>query len=143
MGLIRLIYASRASESFQAKDISSILEVAQETNRDLDITGILYFGNGYFIQCLEGQPEAVEALYERISTDLRHENVVVLDKIEIQERSFEEWRMGFVSQTDVNEALFEKYMQENIFDPFSLFNNKANEFLLELKSVVNSNYYVG
>jgi hypothetical protein len=55
---------------------------------------------GSVIQILEGERQAVEALYERIEQDPRHTNISrVLDR-PIRERLFAQWSMGYETLTN-------------------------------------------
>ncbi|EJL6503513.1 BLUF domain-containing protein, partial [Vibrio cholerae] len=63
MAFIRLIYVSTVTESLKHSDIELILEHAKKYNFEQDITGVLYFNNEYFLQCLEGDREKVNLLY--------------------------------------------------------------------------------
>ncbi|WP_224217299.1 BLUF domain-containing protein [Vibrio cholerae] len=79
MAFIRLIYVSTVTESLKHSDIELILEHAKKYNFERDITGVLYFNNEYFLQCLEGDREKVNLLYNNIIKDHRHNRVVILD----------------------------------------------------------------
>ncbi|NDG85670.1 MAG: BLUF domain-containing protein [Proteobacteria bacterium] len=94
MNLVRLIYASTFKTStVDSSELSRIHKTANEVNAKFDITGILVFGNDYFLQCIEGEREAVNRLYTNILADSRHERSVLLEFAEIHERDFDEWSM--------------------------------------------------
>ena len=57
---------------------------------------MLLFVDQTFFQVLEGDPDVVQELYEKIGRDQRHCNVLMLAKSEIEERNFGDWSMGFV-----------------------------------------------
>ena len=59
--------------------------------------GVLYFSNNFFFQCLEGDQEQVEALYNKIATDPRHTRVQTLSLKRIDERLFSDWSMKYVA----------------------------------------------
>jgi hypothetical protein len=63
-------------------------------NATLGVTGILLLVGRSFFQVLEGEPEPVERLYEKIQRDKRHRRVVVLIKEPVVHRDFEGWSMG-------------------------------------------------
>lgn len=98
MRVFQLAYLSFASEAFD-KDVDrgmgEILDVAVSNNKDLNITGMLLFKGGIFIQLLEGDKEDVLNLYGRIASDLRHEGLKVLVKQDNSERLFEHWSMSY------------------------------------------------
>ena len=78
--LVRLLYASRASETIDAALVGSILRGSEARNREHGITGILcsYPEGGVFLQALEGARREVNALYGNIVRDTRHRDVTLL-----------------------------------------------------------------
>lgn len=93
--MIQLIYASAATVEFTEEDLQQLLSGARQKNSDVNVTGMLVYHNGSFLQILEGEEEDVLELYDRIEKDPRHDNVRMLLRSEIEERSFGEWQMGF------------------------------------------------
>lgn len=93
--LIQLVYVS--SLTVVGRLNTAIFEQveghARAYNEKQGITGILCYGNGQFLQCIEGKKSQVLALQERIFADKRHKNVKVLLLQAISERSFFDWRM--------------------------------------------------
>lgn len=67
-------------------------------NPSLDITGMLVYNGGNFIQALEGPKESVTQLFEKISKDERHRNVLVLLSGGIDKREFPDWAMKIIDQ---------------------------------------------
>lgn len=96
--MIQMIYASGASHPFTPAELAKLLTNAREKNREAGITGMLVYENGAFLQVIEGEEDAVEALFDRISNDGRHGQIRMLLRSEITERSFPEWTMGFVNR---------------------------------------------
>lgn len=105
MPLLQLIYSSAAVRKLTEIELSRLLLGARKTNMGFDVTGMLLYHEGSFLQILEGKADAVESLFERIGTDPRHHRVVVLMRREIEERQFENWSMGFVDAERVAEML--------------------------------------
>jgi Sensors of blue-light using FAD len=97
--LTHLIYASTAVRRMSQPELLAILERARETNTRLGLTGMLLHAEGHFFQVLEGDADAVEPLFAKISSDPRHEKVVLIVREPISERAFKEWSMGFASVT--------------------------------------------
>lgn len=97
MSLIHCIYASRASVAMSAADIQDLLERARHKNLARDITGMLLFIEGSFFQVLEGDSAEVDAIYETIARDPRHDRMTQIIREPIAQRSFGEWSMGFAS----------------------------------------------
>lgn len=97
--LIQLIYASAATEPFTPAELRELLNLARAKNQRLDVTGMLLYHEGSFLQVLEGLPEAIGPLLKTITKDKRHHNVMLLLRHEIEARNFAEWKMGF---TDIH-----------------------------------------
>lgn len=92
--LIHLIYSSAATCALQHEDLVQLLEKSRKNNSETGVTGMLLYENGSFFQVLEGPPEAVDQLYERISQDERHTKAVTIIREPIAKRTFGEWTMG-------------------------------------------------
>lgn len=99
-----LIYLSRATQPFTEAALLDLLQQARRYNAQQGITGVLAYGNGQFMQVLEGEQASIAALYERIALDRRHDNVVRFADKPIDQRSFQAWSMAFVA---LNESEFE------------------------------------
>ncbi|MFO0748075.1 MAG: BLUF domain-containing protein [Myxococcota bacterium] len=97
MQLVRTVYASASASPMTEHELGTILAKARETNRRLDVTGLLLYHEGNFLQILEGPAAAVDDLYARIARDRRHSRVLMLQRCDIEARSFGDWRMGFVA----------------------------------------------
>lgn len=72
-----------------------MLQQAHQGNQQRAVTGALVYGNGQFMQVLEGEQAVVAALYEHIAQDPRHKGVFKLADKAIAERSFSSWSMAF------------------------------------------------
>ncbi len=90
-----LLYASSAVKPFSEDDLVGLLRQSREKNLRLDITGMLLYKAGSFMQVLEGSKEAVLALMESIKADVRHHRIHILLQQEQPERDFRDWSMGF------------------------------------------------
>jgi hypothetical protein len=97
--LTSLVYTSKSRLTGDATDIQAsighILESAYFYNRRRGITGALLFSRGYFAQILEGPRVEVEATYEDITLDARHQDLCVVHVGPIPQRSFPNWLMAY------------------------------------------------
>lgn len=93
--LWHLIYVSAARAGFGPRELEQILRVARQRNALADITGVLLAENASFLQVLEGELPAIDALLERIRQDPRHSRTVLLIREPIERRSFADWTMGY------------------------------------------------
>lgn len=96
--LIQLVYASQLSLKgrLDSNIFNHIASCAYQHNERQGITGILCYGNGQFFQCIEGKKAQILALWQRISSDLRHKQIKVLLARPIEKRGFRDWRMRMV-----------------------------------------------
>jgi hypothetical protein len=130
--LVRLLYASRTKSKPTPKMIDSILESSRKHNPQGGITGILCHGGDVFLQVLEGGRDAVNALYNQIARDPRHQDVVILHYEEVTERRFAGWTMGQVNLAKVNASLLLKYSERATLDPYAVSGKVSMALLDEL-----------
>ena len=90
-----LLYVSSAVKTFTQDELADLLQRARRNNAVLDVTGMLVYKDGNFMQLLEGKESVVRDLYARIIGDLRHKGQMTLLKGPVAKRSFAEWHMGF------------------------------------------------
>ncbi len=123
--LIRLVYSSRSTfepgAAHQGLDpsVARILAKSRKNNAARGIVGGLLFGEGCFLQCLEGDDQAVDSLYEKIAADPRHRDVTVLSRKNIDRTSFDAWSMKYAP----GEAALRRLMQSlgmSRFDPYGM-----------------------
>ena len=134
MALIALIYVSSAVRSLTNSDIREILNTSRESNKKKDITGILLFKDGNFMQVQEGESSIVDELHLNISRDPRHTGVITLLRTPILIRSFGDWKMGFKdigNLTEAEQAGHSNYLDTPLNDAVYLSNPSAAFKLLE------------
>lgn len=95
--LTQLVYTSVATERMPKSKLYKILVQARGNNKLLDVTGLLVFVDGTFLQVLEGKPEVVSSLLKKITADRRHKDVKVIFETGIEQRTFASWQMAYVS----------------------------------------------
>ncbi|AVG18188.1 MULTISPECIES: BLUF domain-containing protein [Chromobacteriaceae] len=100
MALQHLIYVSTARRELSNAELETLLESCVRHNLQNDISGVLLYGPGNFIQVLEGEAEAVAETYQRILDDPRHHHLIEILLEDIERRSFANWRMGFTRLDD-------------------------------------------
>ena len=134
--LVRLLYASRATDEIDDALVASILERSHGYNSEHGITGILctYTEGDVFLQVLEGGRAAVNELYASIVRDPRHRQVTLLDYAEVTERRFASWRMGRVNLNRVNQGSILRFSESPVLDPFTMSAQAVLALLEELTS---------
>ena len=98
--LFELSYVSKSvidpAPEILVPEIEQILSIATVQNPDNDVTGALLYTGGYFCQVMEGDPEYLEQLFERIQCDKRHQDCKLLTFEPIEARRFGDWSMALV-----------------------------------------------
>lgn len=96
MQLFTLSYLSAAQLELSDADIAALANTSQARNRNLDITGLLLFDGGYFMQTLEGPRDAVAEVFRDILKDPRHSAISPFAVRFITDRKFPAWAMQLV-----------------------------------------------
>ncbi len=135
--LIRLTYVSKATFDCSlgegsvgsdelVQEVQDILAEARKNNQKSQVSGALFFGEGYFFQCLEGKPSLVLPLVEKIKTDPRHEGFKISYQKAVPRRYFSGWSMKYVPVTpDVINLMKSRGYPE--FDPVNFHESDINE----------------
>ena len=95
--LIYIIYVSAAIRSFSDEELIELLTTSRQNNEARQITGMLLYCDGQFIQVIEGPRGDVQQLFEQIKVDSRYSSVLKLYEKPIEHRCFAQWSMGFRS----------------------------------------------
>lgn len=132
----RILYCSRNAMlnqlDVQLEEIREILQASRKNNAAHGISGALLFNAGCFAQVLEGPLDAVEATFERIQRDLRHENVTVLEAGYINQREFPHWSMAFCGTVLQENAAFAEFNATHEFTNLSAAAAEVREMLHQL-----------
>jgi len=91
--MFRFIYTSTLTVPMNETLLDDIVTVAVRNNKRIDITGILLFVEGQFMQVLEGPKEHIEITTEKILGDSRHTGVRILFQGGAGGRAFPDWHM--------------------------------------------------
>lgn len=129
--LVRLLYCSRAVDA-GGEAVDAILREARQHNPECGITGILCYGDGVFLQCIEGSRMEVSALFASIQKDPRHKDVALLLYEEILERRFGGWSMGQVNVSKLNHSTILKHSEKAQLDPYSVSGRMSLSLLEDL-----------
>lgn len=130
----QLIYCSEATSEVSSESVKNILEIAKSHNSKNQVTGVLFYSKKYFLQLLEGPCSEINATYNRIMADDRHQRLTILSYDEIYMRRFNQWKMGVASDHDINKDAYFRFGMNEGFNPFELGAESANLFLEDLCS---------
>ncbi len=93
--LRQVIYHSVCAEwRDPVEDLHDVLVVSKRNNPIGGITGALAAYENRFLQVMEGHPDDVERLLDRLNRDIRHRDILVLADRRLQQRMFAHWSMA-------------------------------------------------
>jgi len=92
--------------------LADIFSAARKKNAAAQVTGILSYRGGHYIQVIEGDNEIVDQLFSKIRLDPRHQHVTVLLDFEISQRSLPKWAMKLLESVN-KDASFLTFMDRN------------------------------
>jgi hypothetical protein len=96
----QLVYVSSAVRPFTDAQLVELLEACRRNNIAGNVTGLLLYVSGNFIQLLEGTKADVDSILGRIQADPRHRGMITLLEAEAEKREFPDWSMGFEKVED-------------------------------------------
>jgi hypothetical protein len=119
MALTQLISVSSATRRLTDDDIHTMLELTVRHHAANDVTGVLLYASGNFLQILEGDEEAIDEAFSRINADDRHHNIYVINREHVADRDFGAWSMAFRGVDDSNAKALPGYVPifEQGFNP--------------------------
>ncbi|URR35050.1 BLUF domain-containing protein [Thermosynechococcus sp. HN-54] len=136
MRLHRLLYLSCAMDGLSYPDLRDIMAKSEVNNVRDGMTGILCYGNGMFLQTLEGDRQKISETYARILKDPRHHSAEIIEFKAIEERTFIHWSMRLVQlgemDSDTIRLLRLKYSAAATFQPTSMTAEQCFNFLKAL-----------
>lgn len=91
----QVIYVSSSCGQMSESELERLLTAAREKNSALGITGMLLYVGDNFIQALEGQKKALDAVLQSIKSDPRHADFRIVLRSENVRRDYVEWSMGY------------------------------------------------
>ena len=110
-----LIYISTSIKLMDDAQLESLLQTCRLNNQKLNVTGMLLYKSGNFMQMLEGDKTTIFNLLNHIKKDSRHKDIYKIMDGEINQRSFNDWSMGFYNmQISDSRTEYSKYF-DNTF----------------------------
>jgi hypothetical protein len=96
LSLKTVTYTSLATLDLTEDDVTAIHRTAAHSNALEGITGLLIFNGTHFLQIVEGAPQAIDDLLDRLHRDPRHHGIEIRDDRLVEERVFGDWSMELV-----------------------------------------------
>jgi hypothetical protein len=135
--IISILYISESTKHFDISfDIDKILNKANNFNKNNNISGMLIYKGGLFIQLLEGEKSCLELLMSRIKEDSRHDKLRIIYEETTQERLFSNWTMAY-KNSDIMKVDIQKKIDDfiNIYNEenYTIENKKILTFLKNIR----------
>lgn len=91
-----LIYSSLADPQTDNDSMQALLRNSRFNNKRQNITGLLLFHKGAFLQVLEGDRRVICNLFEKkLMRDTRHKSVTLFHDEQITTRRFRHWHLAY------------------------------------------------
>lgn len=97
--LVQLIYISTPVPGLIDK-VNSDLARFQNRNKVNGVAGMILSHEKFFLQLLEGERDAVNAMFRKISTDNRHTHVTIVRYADIRKPEFADWTHAVIDTAD-------------------------------------------
>ncbi len=138
--ITRLSYASTTSSTPASirQDLVNILAEARHYNSAHNIHGVMFYGNNYFFQCIEGDKQQIDALYAKIASDPRHKQLVQLAYEDDVAPLFAQWAMKYVFLDEKVQQFYKNFLWEK-FNPYALQGRLLAQFLELLSQQIQDN----
>lgn len=94
--------------------LSNIVQMSRKRNPAAQITGILSYRQGQYVQVLEGPALEVDNLMAKVTADPRHKDLWVFISERVIERSFDSWGVSifdFIDQGPIFKTFIEHHQQ--------------------------------
>jgi len=106
-----IVYVSASTRLLTENELRVILIENELKNRYKDISGLLLYSAGIFMQVLEGNRTNVEEAYQLIGDDIWHKDVIKLSEGNCWDRFFANWYMSFNTQHPQSFAAYKGYIE--------------------------------
>ncbi len=140
--MIHIVYVSTVVQPMGDEELKDLLRLCRDCNERNQITGMMLYKNGHFMQVIEGDKAPVTQLMDNILRDLRHHNIDIMRRENIPSRDFPDWTMGFqnISASDRFKIPGFTNILESDFntESFSEDTSQAHQLLLAFKEFSDS-----
>ncbi len=131
------IYLGATKKLMSEAELADMLILNQQNNRNSNITGMMIYTEGTFMQVLEGNEDDVRMACRKIEQDVTTKNVIKLAEDTITKPNFRNWSMAFLAS---NLAMVQRL--EGYINPTSkhfLNTDSTHAAVVMLKSFAKSN----
>lgn len=96
-------YISNAVSLWQHTQLENLFSYTKKQNVVMDVTGLLLYNEGTFVQVLEGEGKIVHSLFSKIKSDKRHNQITLMMDREIDQRLFNSYQANSVTFGNLKE----------------------------------------
>ena len=127
-------YVSTANLDLSDQAINDIMNRTDKFNKSQEITGILLYNERSFFQLLEGEKKTIEDLFERITQDPRHHDIIKFLEKPVSRVPFDGYMTDFITDAKrFDETKLKNYLHYiEVLNPES---QKAVKRVMELMMV--------
>ncbi len=90
-----ICYVSNTHSELRDTALEALFSETTKNNTSNNITGILLYESGNFLQVLEGDEEILKNLFDKIKADSRHRNIFVILSKTSERKIFKNYASGF------------------------------------------------
>lgn len=141
--MLSVVYVSSATRLMDDSELTELLRISRINNLKIDVTGMLLYEGGNFMQVLEGPDSRVSEIADKISGDPRHTGMLTLLRQNVEERQFASWSMAFQNIAKLSEEerdAFSDFLVEPITaDGFRSRPHRAYKLLLSFRDRLVAN----
>lgn len=115
--LVALCYVSSSVTRMTDDEIGALLRASRDRNATNQVTGLLLYCDGNFMQYIEGPSQGIEPIWESIQRDPRHRGVMLLFHEVVPERLFEGWSMAYTATQPCELAQLMQRVEDQQYPP--------------------------
>ena len=130
----RIMYISTTTRKLSNEEVDEIGRKSVVNNARDHVTGVLLSAHEFFFQILEGEAKDVDRVLDRIRSDSRHHDILILKaEHDISERFFSHWSMKTVRLDGTGDLLMEaiRIMLGNITESHRIIERYTQPAVLE------------
>jgi hypothetical protein len=90
-----VIYISASARLLNEAELKAILVQNELKNKYNQVTGLLLYNAGIFMQVIEGARASVLKTFKRIESDIWQKEIIKLGEGPLRQRLFSSWKMSF------------------------------------------------
>ncbi|MFW5681635.1 MAG: BLUF domain-containing protein [Phycisphaeraceae bacterium] len=98
--MTHLVYVSHTFGTLTHEKVRELASDSAARNQQIDVTGVMVYGNQHVMQLLEGDLHVVHALFQKIARDRRHHHVTRIAFYPVPQRQFANWSMELINLDD-------------------------------------------